>query len=197
MPAKFILDYVMSYYGLDAPEYISGPEPLGRVKSQVTIVFPEMENIQFSGKIALAGYAYTSAEAHEEAAYQALLFIEANLKTTVVDFNYSQRKKIVKQQTKLTEMLSKTAESADLVKMMFGELIFAIEGQRRRFSHDPTLFFTGEMSAGQVDAYQFCASGLADADQYSINCFAESAPYFELLDKLTWKLIVAKTNLPI
>lgn len=40
--------------------------------------------------ISVSGLAYTSAEA-EEAAYKALLFIEKNFMTKVVDLNYIER----------------------------------------------------------------------------------------------------------
>jgi hypothetical protein len=57
-------------------------------------------------------------------------------------------------------MLSKIFELAKDVKMMWGKLIDAIEGQLGLFCLDPSSFLSGSMSLGQIDAYKFCASGL-------------------------------------
>ena len=112
---------------------------LGTLYVGMLLMFsPYMANFQYGGKMAIPGLAFTSDEAAEEAAYQALLFIERNFITKVVDFNYSQRKKAVNTQKTLLSMLSNAVELGDSLKMMFGELINAIEAKIRQFSFDPT-----------------------------------------------------------
>lgn len=195
LPSKFILDLVLCFYGLDRPEYTCSPQPNGTVKSTVVFVFPYMENFQFGGKIGIEGYAYTSSDSDEEAAYEALLFIEKNFMTKVVDLNYYQRKKEVKIQKTLISMLSQTLELSDSLKMMFGEMINAVEGKLRQFSFDCREFFSGPMAAGQIEAYESCANGLKEVHQYAVKCFADCEPQFVVLNKLSWKLAVLQSNL--
>jgi hypothetical protein len=107
-----MLDYVLEYYGLGLAKYRNIPEPHGVVQSSAFFEFPHMPNFKYGGKLAIQGKDYTSVEADEEAAYQALIFIEENFKTRVVDLNYSQRKKALKEQNKLITLLSNTLESA-------------------------------------------------------------------------------------
>jgi hypothetical protein len=78
---------------------------------------------------------------------------------------------------------------------MFGELIYAIEGQLRVFSFDPSILFSGPLSQGQIDAYRFCCNGLTEVQKHVVKCYAVCAPHFDVLNKLTWKLLVAKTNM--
>lgn len=196
LTSKYLLDYVMAFYVLDEPEYVSSPNPDGHVKSVVTIDFPYIPTLKCGGKTALSGLAYSSVEAEEEAAFAALLFIEQNFKTQVMDFNYSERKTAVNEENRLLAMLSKTLELAGSVKMMFGEVITAIEAQCRRFSFDPTMLFACPMSDGRTNAFNFCYTGLVEFDQFAANCYHACAPHFDVLNKLTWKLLVAKTNIP-
>jgi hypothetical protein len=108
-----MLDYVLKFYGLDYAKYRNGPQPHGIVHSSAIFQFPHMPNFKYGGKLAIPGKAYTSREADEEAAYQALQFIEENFKTRVVDLNYSQRKKALKEQNKLITLMSNTLETGD------------------------------------------------------------------------------------
>lgn len=55
LPSKFILDYVLGFYGLDTAQYSSCPDPHGTVKSTVVFEFPYMENFKYGGKIAIPG----------------------------------------------------------------------------------------------------------------------------------------------
>lgn len=193
--SKDLLEFVLASYGLDDPQYINGPDQDSLVKSTVHFEFPYMPAYKYGGKLEIAGKAYNSVEANEEAAYEALLFIEDYFNTKVVDYNYSRRKKAVKEQNKLMLMLHRTLNLADSVKMLFGEAMNAIQGKRRQFSFDPTSFFAGPMSTGQIDAYRFCAKGLAELDKYSADCYVACEENFDVLQKLTWKLTVAKTSL--
>lgn len=82
-------------------------------------------------------------------------------------------------------MLPKTLEIADTVKMMFGEMINAIEEKRCNFSFDPAYLFAGPMSTGQIDAYDFCANGLEEVGKYLASCFRACEADFNVLRKLT------------
>lgn len=197
MTSKDLLEYVLAYFGLDDANYINRAHPLGTVSSDAVIVFPHLKNFKYGGKIAIAGQGYNSAEAEEEAAYQSLLFIEKNFRTHVIDYNYTSRKKSTKSQNKLLSILESTIPLGDSVKMMFGELINAIEAKRRQFSFDPSTLFYGPMAPGQVDAYQQCAAALKDLHEHSVKCYVICEPKFDLLQKLSWVLAATKTNLPM
>lgn len=77
---------MICFYGLDEPQYISSPQPNCAIKSTVIFEFSCMKIFQYGGKMEMYGQAYTSEEAHEEAAYHALVLIEKNFLTKVVDY---------------------------------------------------------------------------------------------------------------
>jgi hypothetical protein len=156
-----------------------------------------MDKFEFGGKIGIPGYAYTSVESEEDAAYQGLLFIEKNFMTKVVDYNYNQRKKATKKMNTLISMLTQTLELADSLKMMFGELINAIELKRWQFIVDPSSYFSGPMAAGQIDAYLFNANSLKEVDEYAVSCYVACAPHFESLNNLSWKLTVIQNDVAL
>lgn len=133
----------MCFLGLEDAEYTNGPDGHGSVISSVLLKFPEMDGFRFSGNLTLSGKGYTSKEATEDAAFEALVFIENVFGVKVADFNYSKRSKARNQLNKLVAMLSEILGIAETLRMMWAKLNNAIDGGVALFRFDPSSLFSG------------------------------------------------------
>jgi hypothetical protein len=102
-----------------------------------------MKKHQFGGQLKLSGKAYNSKEAEEEAAFAALVFIEKHFGVKIVDFNYSECKKALKDLNLLIALVSKIIELAGDVKIMWWKLNNAIKAQLGLFRFDPHALLKG------------------------------------------------------
>lgn len=194
LPAKFFLDYVLSYFGIEKATYRNGPHRSGKVKAVVQFIIPYIEQLKFCGKLNIKARGDNSTIAEENAAYEALLLIEENFKVKIVDLNHSVRIEAANDQKNLVTILGGIIEVGEGVKDVWWKLIKEVEEQREHSNYEADSACKKLMLEDQIACYKYCADGVAKAEQYSADLYEESWDLFHTLETIKCKLRVIESR---
>ena len=104
------------------------------VDAQVKFRFPYSKQCKYGGNLKIRAKANTSTNAEENAAFEALLFIEENFGVTIVDLNFCERVDAENEHMMLTRMLGQIIEVGESVKEMWETFVDTLVGKSEDFT---------------------------------------------------------------
>lgn len=192
LPSKVLLDYVLTYLGLQKAKYSNGPDNDGMVEAVVKFRFPYIKQLKYGGKLKKRGKGKTSANAEENAAFEALLFIEENFSVTVVDLNFPERVDAENGEKMLMRMLGEILAVGESVKEMLDNFVKTLAGKSDEFICENSSLLQGQVGEDQIDAYKLCLEGIRRLEQDSASCIGAYWTMFDRMQILTSKLKLMK-----
>lgn len=192
LPSKVLLDYVLTYLGLEKAKYSNGPDDDGMVEAVVKFRFPFIKQLKYGGKLKKRGKGNTSANAEENAAFEALLFIEENFNVTVVDLNFPERVDAENGEKMLMRMLQEILDVGESVKEMLDNFVNTLAAKSDEFRCENSSLLQGQVGEYQIEAYKICLDGITRLEQDSASCIGSYWTMFDRMQNITSKLNVTK-----
>lgn len=180
---KDVLDYVISYLGVNKAEYNNVPRDGGKVEGEAKFSFPCMVEGRCH-KLEVRSCALASSRAEEVAARAALQFMESKFNMKIVDLNYADRQIAEKEHKSLQFIIERFLEVADHMKTQLGNMAECIAGGCAAYSGDPRLMFGGPLSKEQMMAIEFCSKSIEVIRADCARRYESSASSFQEMEKL-------------
>lgn len=156
---KDVLDYVLSYLGLDKAKYNNVPSDGGKVEGEAKFSFPCMVDGRCRN-LEVRSLALASSRAEEVAARATLQFMESKFNVKIVDLNYADRQIVEKELKSLKLIIERFLQIAHHMKTQLGNMVECIASGCATYSGDPRLMFGGPLSQEQMIAVEFCSKSI-------------------------------------